>query len=106
MNHQHFPGKIIAIHHEYDEPGWKWDVNEFGTRKKVDTVDRNIDAWWAVMKPESTWWTEGEEPRSFGPRAYTLLGGECSINIYDKEGLAGLRKLLDAIEADMDGGDA
>lgn len=63
--------------------------------------DVNVDTWWAV-KPTSHDWNPAEGPAlDLGPEAWRISPGE-TIHIYGLEDLAGLRKLLDRIEQEIE----
>lgn len=80
----------IEIVHEYDDSDTEWH-------------SESRDIWYAVRPttPSYRQWKQGEPEEDWSD--HSLLHTSWSINgdisIYGKEDIAGLRKLLDAIEA-------
>ena len=66
------------------------------------------DVWFAVRPTPATWTYKGRET-GYTPElkdeAWVIQPGSGSIGVWDKDDIAGLRKLLDAIEAQWEAED-
>lgn len=61
----------------------------------------NHDVYWAVKPTSDRWSYRGEEPlREFMGVPWRIMPGE-TVDVWDRETIVGLRKLLDAIENEL-----
>jgi hypothetical protein len=80
-------GELVVVRHEYET---EYTFNH-ETCKEVQN-----EAWWAFREPRSYEVSDDGKHYSYASSAYVIQG---DIHLYDIHDIAGLRKLLDAIEA-------
>lgn len=95
------PPKIINILHAARAEG---DYPEGKSDASTAWFEYSETNYYAVRQPADAWdhWHEGEEPDFLrhDSTSYAIFGGQ-AVHIHDQEDIDGLRKLLDAIEADL-----
>ena len=98
----------ISIEHAYDDTYERkvTKPDETGTwRPTGETktiVEHNIDAWYAVREPESYTWEDGEdEKRNSVSFPGWRISGSWEVTVSSVHDIEGLRKLLDALEAEI-----
>lgn len=80
-------GELVVVRHEYE--------TQYTFRGETRKEFQN-EAWWAIREPGSYEVSGDGKNHSYTSSAYVIRG---DIHIYDPHDIAGLRKLLDAIEA-------
>lgn len=80
------PGDLITTFHEFDEGD-----------------EHNVEPMWALREPEGDWTYKNEATfDAFNAHQPFVITPGQPVYIYDRNDIAGLRKLLDAIEARFD----
>lgn len=96
------PPRLISVLHISEESGVHPESH--GRYAGQTWHERDETSYYAVLQPADAWdrWNEGEEARMDGSStpSYAVYGGQ-SVHIYGQTDIDGLRKLLDAIEADL-----
>lgn len=97
------------------EDDFRWERPEisdtefpvFKPSKKVETETEDTDIYWAVRPSEGRWRVRDkgteewqEDKMLHGSQAWLIEGGN-SVYVYSKRDIEGLRKLLDAIEGEL-----
>lgn len=102
------PPRIISVLHAAEESGTHPQTEYNDKRSLTGTTWHECEEtfYYAILQPTDAWdrWNEGEEPAAvpqlLGGADYAVFGGQ-PVHIFSQADIDGLRKLLDAIEADL-----